>query len=576
MKNEVLGENPIAILLDKKMLKDKLSIHDCARLFLLVMKLPGEVDRVLARGEDKETTGKQILQLLNDPMFAHQLGFSTLFPRIEPNESAPRIKLHEIADLASRLRQFQPTFLKEAYLKLYAMNVKGWLEIPSTLFDVVFPDFRLISGRSVLITCAESSLGLALSLATRFPACEFTVQFESAETLGILHLLFGDLANVKWDERPSTGQDSRFSGFDHIIAFRVPRYVASGVKRRLRTGGKQQARRDVDPTLQKMLTEADPKSQFIVMVPELFMYAHELFKEIRDSLSSNNRISKIVRISNKAIAPNPNALLHILHFANFEITKDTGVELLKVDSAKESGTGIEPALNCEIADRRFVSPQELASSDIWNLEAMFAEQTISIASEIKTVLLSEIAKDMYRGIPTQPAEKARDVDTIRVVGLSEMTSDITEVDSIPPTNVGLVGRPDRYLLQDGDIVVTARSTVTKMSVIRMSGKTLAVPSNNVVVIRVKQEIMEPYFLYIFLLSGAGQQALQGRQSGAGQKALGVPALGTIQVPVLPISEQKKIVQHFRDANAWYEAEKKKLDQSYAEKLRSLERPMGIE
>lgn len=540
--------------------------HDLARICLLVMKYPQDVDEALAT--PTEEAAEKLMELLNNASLARQHGFMTFFPQIEPDE---------IVALASELRKFDLSQLKQDLSVSYFQGKVGRFDFPVVLFDLLFPEFKPASGEKILIPYAENSLGLALSLAVKFSNCEVTLWFQEMETKGIISFLFGDLENVGSENLSPRSIGSSFSEFDWVIAFPPfgRKLSKEDTKEYSVPRGFSNPRSDADFLVQRLLTETYGKSRFIVLVPELFMHSHGSFKEIRDHLSGNHQLVSVAHLSQKVLYPYTRASLNLLHFTNSRIEPETDVELTKVETTSQAREREMPGHEKLNTEKRFVSAQSLRDSEVWNFESIFAEKSLSISPRMETIKLDEVVEDIFRGAVTESPERAARKETLRVVGLTEMDHELLDVDSIKEAVVGLNTPPKRYLLRDSDIVVTCRGTVTKVSLIKISGDVHAIPSSNVAVIRANQERVDALFLFSFLMTPAGREALQGRQSGVSQKALSVRDLRTIEIPNLPLAEQQKIGKDYRETIQWYETEKKRLEREYGLRLEALNRMMGV-
>jgi hypothetical protein len=556
-------------------LAEGLSIHNYARLCLAVRERPHELDTILRNQE--EDAGTRILDVLNDVNFAQPLGFTTFFPAIESQK---------LVQIVSELRELHIDELKSEMLRLHQEKRSGLYGFPTDLFELTFPDFNPSPKEEVLITTAENCLGLALNLATKFDQSQFNLWFELPDNAGIMNFLFGDLTNVQLEQVSVRDFEGDFSGHEYVIAFppfgvRLPRQVAAGIKRTMRSANDMKSasraklRTDADLFAHRMLTEKRGPSQCIILVPELFMYSHGSFKEIRDDLSQSNQIIRIVRLAEKVLEPYTNASLNLIQFANYPLSSEHRVELTKVEIAKPAR--MRRSSPYVISETRHIDSKTLADSEIWNLDSIFSGEVAIISPKVETMKLGDAIVDVFRGPSTESVERGAPsrIEKLRVVGLTEMKFDVTDVDAIEPTDVGLNTPPNRYLLKDGDIVLTCRGTVMKVSLIQMSGENAAISSNNVAVIRLDREKIDPYFLCGFLVTDVGREALSARQSGATQKVLSLPDLKTIDVPMIPITEQSKIAQNLRDANAWYRNEQERLDAEYRKRVEKLNQLMGI-
>lgn len=559
------------------LIPNELSAHDFARLCLVITRRPEQIDAALA--QPKDVAGERILILLNDASFAQQSGFTTFFPSIDPERLVRSV---------TELRKFQAFLLKQAIPDLFAESLRGVINFPPDLFELLFSEFKPLPGEKILIPCVENALAVALNLTTKFPQCEFSLWFEMPDTLGIMSFLFGDLRNVTFENVATRGMEGSFAGYQYVIALppfgaRLPREVASGWKRNLSAAQRKslshiKPRADADLFIHRMLTESFDRSQFIVLVPELFMHSHGSFEELRNLLSGNRQLKKVISLSEKVFEPHTKARLSLLYFTNYQLPADSEVEVLKVEAAGSRLAKGPSQPRYFVEERKLVSAKTLRDSNVWNLEAIFAEKPAAISPQIETVPMKELIKEIFRG-PTTVSPGAglyARTETLRVVGLTEMEGIVTNVDSIEPTEVTLNTPPARYFLQDGDIVVTCRSTKIKLSLVQISADIQAIPSNNVAVIRAKKDAADPYFLHCFLTTDVGREAIEARLSGTSQKKLSVRDLETIEIPATLLDEQQKIGQKYKELNIWHETERRKLDEKYQEELGSLSRMMGLE
>ena len=72
---------------------------------------------------------------------------------------------------------------------------------------------------------------------------------------------------------------------------------------------------------------------------------------------------------------------------------------------------------------------------------------------------------------------------------------------------------DRYLLKDGDVVISARGTKIKVAVAEIKNRKI-IPNGNLLVLRLNTEKINPYYLQAYLNSENGQLSLKQIQTGA--------------------------------------------------------------
>lgn len=105
-----------------------------------------------------------------------------------------------------------------------------------------------------------------------------------------------------------------------------------------------------------------------------------------------------------------------------------------------------------------------------------------------------------------------------------------------------------YLLEPGDLVISARSSNIKTAVI---DKEMLIIAGNLICIRVNRDKINPYYLKIFLDSPVGQILIKGVQTGSVTKVLNPKNIGEIPVPVIGIERQNELANTFIDAQQRY-------------------------
>lgn len=103
---------------------------------------------------------------------------------------------------------------------------------------------------------------------------------------------------------------------------------------------------------------------------------------------------------------------------------------------------------------------------------------------------------------------------------------------------------DKYLLKDFDFIISAKGSKIKTAVFRMDKGEKIIPEGNLMVIRLNQEEINPYYLKMFLDSNKGQSLLKRIQTGSFMISIGKGALNDFEIPLIPLEEQNEIVEKF--------------------------------
>lgn len=127
---------------------------------------------------------------------------------------------------------------------------------------------------------------------------------------------------------------------------------------------------------------------------------------------------------------------------------------------------------------------------------------------------------------------------------------------------------NKYLLQENDIVMTARGTAFKFAVIGDLEGRKVVPHNNLIVIRVTSKEVNALYLCNFLMSRTGQLLLESLQSGQALMTIRKPSLEKMEIPVVDLDTQETIANRYLILKDSINEEKKKL-QSLMLKMNSI-------
>ena len=121
------------------------------------------------------------------------------------------------------------------------------------------------------------------------------------------------------------------------------------------------------------------------------------------------------------------------------------------------------------------------------------------------------------------------------------------------------GKFDKFLIQEGDIILTSKSTKTKMAYVDKVNENIIV-AGGMIIIRIKDSNVRPLFLYKFLESPRGQNAIKSTERGATIIRVNLTDLKKIIVPYNNGDKQEEINNMY----IAYENELKLIDKQIAE------------
>lgn len=117
---------------------------------------------------------------------------------------------------------------------------------------------------------------------------------------------------------------------------------------------------------------------------------------------------------------------------------------------------------------------------------------------------------------------------------------------------------DRYILQDGDVLITSKSTKVKTAITEIRHNEKIIPSGSIVVIRCRKDLINPVYLKAFFDSNNGRKLLESIQTGTTIISINPSALQDMVVECLPFEKQEQIATKFLQTMDMLRYEKQKV------------------
>ena len=161
--------------------------------------------------------------------------------------------------------------------------------------------------------------------------------------------------------------------------------------------------------------------------------------------------------------------------------------------------------------------------------------------------LGDVTWDIFRGYQITSAQ----IDKMLVEKEEEMNYKILEISNINDegeicSNLKMINSGeknlDRYLLRNGDIVISARGDKVKKCLINIGYDERIIANGSINVIRANQNNLEPLYLKTFLDSEKGNISLNNIKSGVTIPSINVGDLKKMIVPCPSMEEQRKITK----------------------------------
>ena len=220
-------------------------------------------------------------------------------------------------------------------------------------------------------------------------------------------------------------------------------------------------------------------------------------------------------------------------------TEDVEIKRMKADTDNARRDGIN---NFIVEDDTFVMIEELQEMGDWNIDKIFAMQDEDFQrfkqSNVKKAMLGEVA-DIFRGKNVTKKDQNGSIGFVNISNLGEHSIITDGMDHIneEPRKVA------NYLLEDGDVLLPARGTAMRIVLFEKQSYP-CIASSNVVIVRPHENEMSPAYLKLFLDSPTGRKMLEATQQGSSVMNISYKDLRSMEVPLPPIEEQKKIAEEY--------------------------------
>jgi len=424
----------------------------------------------------------------------------------------------------------------------------------------------------------------------------------------IIHEMYPEVADVKLGNTITNPQlkddDGQLMKFDGILS--SPPFALSNwgyeeaekdVYGRFRYGLPSRSYGDMAFVLHSISTlKEDGKAVIVVPNGVLFRGASE--GKIRASLIQENLIEAVIGLpANLFIGTGIPVAVLVINKNKLNAMKDRILFINAEDSYGKAMRNQNVMRESDIIDivdayqnykqiegySRIVPINEIADND-WNLNPMRYLERAEVSSkignaninrkkyeqsELPKVLLGEIA-DVERGINPSKEESEESEATHYLVNLVNVQNDRIIAEGLK----GITLSPRRardYELEAGDILLSSRGTMPKMTVVTpedIQEKPLVFSQNFLRIRASDRTKFEPHFIKAFLESPIGQYYLQAYQRGTTVTVLSHKDVASIKLPKLTVDQQREVAQMLLQADELYqkamEEAKTKHEQSYSD------------
>lgn len=180
---------------------------------------------------------------------------------------------------------------------------------------------------------------------------------------------------------------------------------------------------------------------------------------------------------------------------------------------------------------------------------------IKALENINTIFLKDNAT-FFRGFNVGSKNEEHAEGEFKIVKLSDVQNGKLDLDVITRYMIDNNAKTDMYRLQKDDVILSIRGNTLKAAIIPVEDEKLLL-SQNFIGIRCNEKL-DPDFLKVYLESPLGQYLLANKMSGTAVATLSRKDVETLEIPYIPIEEQKKMMANYNKKELFIDKEIERL------------------
>ena len=402
--------------------------------------------------------------------------------------------------------------------------------VPERLMNIML-EKAILEDKKILIPDVEKFSSMVYSVARKYPSSKiYTSCRDSAAEVVFKFLL--KKYNVTFIEPNYYESEFTNDRFDVVFCFPF-----MGGRDLVRSKGFI-SREPSFVATQNLLYHLSLGGKLIIVLPAKVSFAGGEVETFRHYLTTLYKITEIDSL--------PSRTFDDLAINTYLLTIENGhtedVVIKKYELSKELN-------NLSLVSDNLLFMDELESDNGWNVEGAFIQDDEDLDSfrnsSVKKNSLANVAK-VFRGKAiTQKAENGQ-ILVVNISNINETGIDYASLDSIDePEN-----KVERYILEEGDVLITSRGTTVKIAVFKSQEKP-CIASSNINVVRTNKKVLLGTYLKLFLDSPAGMKMLKMLQRGETIVNINAQDILTLDVPTPSLEEQSSLINSYEEGLSFY-------------------------
>ncbi len=411
------------------------------------------------------------------------------------------------------------------------------LFVPDVLIEM-FSEYIEADTSKVLITECEQYGPTLLDVIESNPKVQFTLTSRQAIKTELLSVVYAGIKNVKLLAADIYSYGFTTERYDLIVC--IPIFGGRAL-----VNGEDFISREPDLiAVQNLLYHINMDGNLVMVLPAKITFGGGSTASLREYIESNYKIKEISALPAGLFTPYTSIRTYLFVFST---GRTDDVVLRQYDSDKP----IRKTSQCKklvAKNEILLFSDEFADLNGWNIDMAFFEEDEDIkafsTSPVKKMRLKDAAI-VFRGKAVNTRIKNGNIAVINISNITDTGIDYENLYQIEEEE----RKVSRYILEDGDVLVTARGTTFKVAVFEKQPM-LCIPSANINVIRPK-DMLRGAYLKFFLESPAGIKMLQSLQRGTVVVNINYQDIIELEVPVPPLEVQDALIEEYNTGLKFY-------------------------
>lgn len=401
-----------------------------------------------------------------------------------------------------------------------------------------FSEYIKADTNTVLITECEQYGPLLLDVIEASPKVQFTLTSRHAIKTELLSVVYSGIKNVKLLATDIYSYGFTAEKYDLIVC--IPIFGGREL-----VNGEDFISREPDLiAVQNLLYHINMDGNLVMVLPAKITFGGGSTASLREYIESNYKIKEISALPAGLFTPYTSIRTYLFVFST---GKTDDVVLRRYESDKPIRK-TSPCKNLVVKNEILLFSDEFADLNGWNIDMAFSEEDEDIqafsSSPVKKLRLKDAAT-VFRGKAVNAKAENGNVAVINISNITDTGINYENLDQIEEEE----RKVSRYILEDGDVLVTARGTTVKIAVFEKQ-PTICIPSANINVIRPK-DMLRGAYLKLFLESPVGMKMLRSLQRGAVAVNINCKDVVELEVPVLPLDAQDALIEEYNAGLKFY-------------------------